>query len=112
MTRPLTQSKACPMGDADLVCLLQQQFPHPLIEQNTVDGIPTVWVDASHVGALLRYCKHELQPSYAMLYDITAIDERVRSYREGQPASDFTLVYQLLSLTGNAFVRIKVALMD
>ena len=112
MSVPLRQSKPCAMGDADLVLLLKQQFPHPLIEQNTADGIPSLWVDAQHVGALLHYCKHELHPGYTMLYDLTAIDERVRSRREGQPPSDFTVVYQVLSLTGNTFLRIKVALMD
>ena len=112
MTVPLLQPNTCAMGDPDLVLLLQQRFPHPLIEQSTADGIPSIWVDAGHISALLHYCKHELQPGYAMLYDLTAIDERVRSHREGQPTSDFTVVYQLLSLTGNFFLRIKVALMD
>ena len=37
-----------------------------------------------------------------MLYDLTAIDERTRTHREGQPASDFTVVYHLLSLERNA----------
>ena len=112
MTVPLLQPNTCAMGDPDLVLLLQQQFPHPLIEQSTADGIPSIWVDAGHVSALLHYRKHQLQPGYAMLYDLTAIDERVRSHREGQPTSDFTVVYQLLSLTGNFVLRIKVALMD
>ena len=112
MTKRVLEANPHPMGDAALVLLLQQQFPHPLMEQSTADGIPSLWVDASHVGALLHYCKHQLQPSYAMLYDLSAIDERVRSHRADQPASDFTVVYQLLSLTGNAFLRIKVALMD
>ena len=47
-----------------------------------------------------------------MLYDLTAIDERMRTHREGQPASDFTVVYHLLSFDRNEYVRIKVALAD
>ena len=45
-----------------------------------------------------------------MLYDLTAIDERKRVHREGQPASDFTVVYHLLSYDRNEYIRIKVAL--
>ena len=33
-----------------------------------------------------------------MLYDLTAIDERMRVHRDGQPPSDFTVVYHLLIL--------------
>ena len=45
-----------------------------------------------------------------MLYDLTAIDERMRIHPEGPPASDFTLVYHLLSFDRNEYVRIKVPL--
>ena len=47
-----------------------------------------------------------------MLFDLTAIDERQRFHRQDQPASDFTVVYHLLSYERNADVRIKVALAD
>ncbi len=47
-----------------------------------------------------------------MLYDLTAIDERMRQHREGQPASDFTVVYHLLSFDRNEYLRIKVALAE
>ena len=45
-----------------------------------------------------------------MLYDLTAIDERIRADRGDQPARDFTVVYHLLSFDRNADVRLKVAL--
>jgi NADH-quinone oxidoreductase subunit C/D len=45
-----------------------------------------------------------------MLYDLSAIDERTRVHREGQPPSDFTVVYHLLSFDRNEYLRIKVAL--
>ena len=45
-----------------------------------------------------------------MLYDLFAIDERTRANRAGQPDSDFTVVYHLLSLDTNEDMRIKVAL--
>ena len=47
-----------------------------------------------------------------MLYDLSAIDERMRVHREGQPASDFTVVYHLLSFERNEYMRIKVALAE
>ncbi len=45
-----------------------------------------------------------------MLLDITAIDERSRTHREGQPPADFSVVYHLVSLDKNQDVRVKVAL--
>lgn len=78
--------------------------------QVTRDAIPTLWVEASQVKALLSFLKAQLSPPYSMLYDLTAIDERARSHREGQPASDFTVVYHLLSLERNNHIRLKVPL--
>lgn len=93
-----------------LISEVKQLFPHELGIQATADGMPTLWVDKAHIKELLKVCKHDLKAGFAMLYDLTAIDERVRAHREGQPASDFTVVYQLLSFQRNAFIRIKVAL--
>jgi NADH-quinone oxidoreductase subunit C/D len=45
-----------------------------------------------------------------MLFDLTAVDERLRSHREDQPPADFTVVYHLLCLEQNADIRIKVGL--
>lgn len=45
-----------------------------------------------------------------MLFDLTAIDERFRTHRDSMPETDFTLVYQLLSLERNEFIRVKVPL--
>ncbi|HVW64543.1 MAG TPA: NADH-quinone oxidoreductase subunit C/D [Nitrosospira sp.] len=78
--------------------------------QATRDAVPTQWVERSRVCDILRYLKLEAERPYRMLYDLTAIDERTRIHREGQPASDFTVVYHLLSFARNADIRIKVAL--
>ncbi len=45
-------------------------------------------------GETVRFAplKH-LQIRIRMLYDLTAIDERGRTHRDGQPPSDFTVVY-------------------
>ncbi|MBI2817023.1 MAG: NADH-quinone oxidoreductase subunit C/D [Acidobacteria bacterium] len=78
--------------------------------QPTADGIPTLWVSRDRVRDVLRYLKHDLPNPYRMLFDLTAIDERVRLHRAGQPASDFTVVYVLLSFDRNSYIRIKVPL--
>lgn len=90
---------------------LRQRFSEQtLLAQDTADGIPTLWVAGEHLLAVLDYLKHEAPQPFRTLYDLTAIDERERQWRPGQPASDFTLVYHLLSYERNADLRLKVAL--
>ena len=81
-----------------------------LVAQKTTDRVPTFWVPATRIKETLQYLKRHAPKPYRMLYDLTAIDERERRGRQGQPASDFTVVYHLLSMDRNADVRIKVAL--
>src|SRR6185437_6093164 len=83
-----------------------------LASQSTHDGIPTFWVASAIAHDALDYLRKGVAHPYRMLFDLTAIDERQRSHRQDQPASDFTVVYHLLSYERNADVRIKVALAD
>lgn len=78
--------------------------------QPTRDDVPTIWVRPDEAGRVLRHLKEGIERPYRMLYDLTAIDERERRHRPEQPASDFTVVYHLLSFERNADVRIKVPL--
>lgn len=78
--------------------------------QETRDGVPTLWVERGRLRELLSHLKRGVRPPYRMLYDLTAIDERLRTRREGQPPADFTLVYHLFALEGDREVRIKVPL--
>ena len=78
--------------------------------QETRDRIPTFWVKKDHVHGLLNHLKREIDKPYKMLYDLSAIDERMRTHRDGQPPSKFTVVYHLLSFDRNEYLRIKVAL--
>ena len=82
------------------------------VSQQTHDQIPTFWLDRDRVPALLRFLKEEIDRPYKMLYDLTAIDERMKAHRDGTPASDFTVVYHLLSFDRNEYLRIKVALAE
>jgi len=80
--------------------------------QETVDKVQTLWVCADAAHRVLKFLKTQVAEPYPMLYDLTAIDERVRSHRNGQPSSDFTVVYQLYSFDRNDYIRIKVPLAE
>ncbi|BFU92970.1 MAG: NADH:ubiquinone oxidoreductase, chain C,D [Nitrospira sp.] len=80
--------------------------------QETSDGIPTVWTTKERAREVLGYLKTEVERPYKMLYDLTAIDERVRRVRQGQSLSDFTVVYHLLSFERNEDVRLKIPLAE
>lgn len=92
---------------------LRERFGSAIIAtQPTRDGIPTLWITRGQICNVLRHLKNEVDQPYRMLYDLTAIDERMRAHRDGQPASDFTVVYHLLSFDRNEYIRLKVALAD
>lgn len=76
--------------------------------QHCADNTPTLWVDTDHLLNVLRF----LKPHYPMLYDLFAIDERLREHRAGQPSADFSVVYHLLSFSPVAEIRLKVALIE
>jgi NADH-quinone oxidoreductase subunit C/D len=80
------------------------------VVQPTVDGMPTLWISKDDITKILTCLKREVAKPYMMLYDLTAIDERRRNNRQGQPNSDFTIVYHLMSFERNEDLRIKVAL--
>ena len=80
--------------------------------QETGDGIPTVWTTKEKAREVLGYLKTEVERPYKMLYDLTAIDERVRRVRQGQSPSDFTVVYHLLSFERNEDLRLKIPLTE
>lgn len=78
--------------------------------QATADEIPTFWIAPERAHDALEWLKDGINRPYRMLYDLTAIDERMRNHSEGAPASDFTVVYHLLSFERNQYVRVKVPL--
>lgn len=96
---------------ADIIRQLHNTFRDAnLAEQTSRHGIPTLWVSREHVRAVLQHLKTSVERPYRMLYDLTAIDERVRFHRHDQPASDFTVVYHLLSYERNEDIQLKVPL--
>lgn len=89
-----------------IVAKLFEEFgAQAFVVQNTIDDIPTLWIQAELLHPVLTF----LKPDFPMLYDLFGIDERLREHREDQPESDFTVVYHLLSLTQNLDIRLKLA---
>jgi NADH-quinone oxidoreductase subunit C/D len=79
-------------------------------EQVGRDGTPVYWVGAERLRETLRQLKERKPAPFSMLYDLTAIDERRRRHRVGEPASPFTAVYHLMAHENADEVRIKVPL--
>ena len=71
--------------------------------------MPTFKVDGAGLKDVLRFLKHEAQPKFGRLDDLTAVDEATRKQREDYP--DYTLVYHLLSYENAARIRLKVDLL-
>ena len=83
-----------------------------LTPQTTADGIATFWVAPDKIHSALAHLKSGVDQPYRMLYDLTAIDERMRTHSQDDPASDFTVVYHLLSFDRNEYIRIKAPLRE
>ncbi|HEU4682931.1 MAG TPA: NADH-quinone oxidoreductase subunit C/D [Nitrospira sp.] len=100
--------------DAAVADELREQFGlvHLLAVQEGKDGIPTIWIDKSRLHQTLRHLRTEVPKPYAMLFDLSAIDERERQHRDGMPNAPFTQFYHLVSLGRNASVRVKVPLRE
>ncbi|MGE3151799.1 MAG: NADH-quinone oxidoreductase subunit C/D [Nitrospiraceae bacterium] len=99
------------MGRTTIVDELRGRFGQDAFSiQPTSDELPTVWTSTERVREMLQYLKDEANRPYKMLYDLTAIDERVRRVKPDQPSGDFTVVYHLLSFERNEDIRLKVPL--
>lgn len=97
---------------AEVVIELQARFgAHALHVQNTRTGIPVVWIDRDKITDALRFLNKVARP-YNMLFDLHAVDERLRTHRDGMPQADFTVFYHLLSIERNSDVILKVALAE
>ena len=95
----------------DIIKELQQQFgPAILAVTPARDAVATLWLRRERLHDVVQFLKAYCALPYVMLYDLTAIDERDRQRRNGEPASDFTMVYHLISFERNSDVRLKVPL--
>jgi NADH-quinone oxidoreductase subunit C/D len=95
---------------ANPVDILRERYGPGLLSELTRDAIPTVWVPRERIRDVLAHLKSGISPSYPMLYDLTAIDNRVRVNQVDAPPSDFTVIYHLFSFERNEYIRVKTAL--
>ena len=97
-------------NNTDLITFLLKHLDSgQVIAQPACDDVATLWVQESQLRKALLLLKGKPY-EFSLLLDIYAIDERLRQHRNGQPASDFTVVYHLMSVQKNRDVRIKLAL--
>jgi len=90
---------------------LRERFADAVLHgERSKDGFETIWVASEHIIPVMIFLKNEIEKPFGMLYDLTAIDERFRNKRNGQPPSTFTIVYHLISFDRNESIRIKVPL--
>ncbi len=98
--------------DLSLFSAIKERYDDKVVlaRQDCCDNILTIWVVGERLADILKFFKNEINRPFRMLYDLTAIDERMRSKKPVQPESDFTIVYHLTSFERNADIRIKVPL--
>ncbi len=99
-------------AEHEVVRELHLQFgAEVLVFQTTLDNVPTLWVQREKLIDILAFLRKLPRP-YVMLYDLSAIDERLRQNRLGAPSLDYTVFYHLISIERNSDIRIKVALKE
>ncbi|TWV95176.1 NADH-quinone oxidoreductase subunit C/D [Chitinophaga pinensis] len=95
-------------ADNNILTPLQQRFGFDASQQqNTADGILTLWVGKTDIVSTVQFLQ---QNAYLSLYDLCGIDERDRARKEQLPVADFSVVYLLFSFKDNNFIRLKVPL--
>lgn len=78
--------------------------------QDTPDDLLTLWIAPDALIPVLSLLKSLADKPFSMLFDLYAVDERLRLDKHELPAKDFTVVYQLKSIGRNQDVRLKVTL--
>ena len=101
-----------PVATQGVIDHLGVLFGDELSVQQTIDGIPTLWVPRQILLEVLKTLKTDPLCAYEMLFDLSAIDERSRRTGADPHSADFTVFYHLVSFSRNTDVRIKVALSD
>jgi NADH-quinone oxidoreductase subunit B/C/D len=91
--------------EQSLAASLKERFGEQVSEIQPTLDMPTFKVAGPGLNDILRFLKHEAQPKFGRLDDLTAIDETAR--REKQQFSDYTLVYHLLSYENASRIRLK-----
>ncbi len=95
-------------SDQSLVVTLKERFGEQVQQVSPTSDMPTFKVAGAGLKDILRFLKHDAQPKFGRLDDLTAIDETARREKGNYP--EYTLVYHLLSYENAARIRLKVEL--
>ncbi len=97
--------------DPSVLTSIKEKFGDKLIAiRYSAESTLVVWTSNDNCKDLLRFLKYGIEDPFRLLYDITAIDERRKLNKNGEPSGEFTMVYHLTSLGRNQDIRIKVPL--
>ncbi len=83
-------------------------YADAILAERDAGDVVELTVRPNGLVPVLTALKRDVRQPFAMLFDLSAVDERVR--RDGPPDHAFTLVHHLFSLERNAFVRVKTPL--
>ncbi len=98
------------MIKAHIADILQTRFPDAVLgTELTKDEVPSLWIKKDFLHAVCAYLKNDIEKPYRMLFDLSAIDERLRTHKK-EPFRDFTVVYHLFSFQRKEFIRLKLPL--
>ncbi|ANF59477.1 NADH-quinone oxidoreductase subunit C/D [Halotalea alkalilenta] len=100
------------MDSAPVVQALMQRFGADRFHfQNTLTGMPVLWIAREDLLEVMRFLRQG-EHAFEMLFDLHAVDERLRGNRQGLPEADFTVFYFLTDLSRGRDLMLKVALAE
>ncbi|WP_082890263.1 NADH-quinone oxidoreductase subunit C/D [Halotalea alkalilenta] len=109
-----SRGPALPEGldSAPVVQALMQRFGADRFHfQNTLTGMPVLWIAREDLLEVMRFLRQG-EHAFEMLFDLHAVDERLRGNRQGLPEADFTVFYFLTDLSRGRDLMLKVALAE
>lgn len=80
-----------------------------VVQKSDHIGFPVLWIQRNKLLEIGKFI-HTLLKPYVMLFDLHAIDERLRTYRKQLPKADFSIFYHLISIKNNQDIMLKIAL--
>ncbi|NIH16689.1 MAG: NADH-quinone oxidoreductase subunit C/D [Buchnera aphidicola (Periphyllus lyropictus)] len=79
--------------------------------QSTSINFPIIWIEKNNLLKVINFlCKKN--KFYNMLFDLHAVDERLRINKKNLPKVDFSVFYHFLSTSKNSDIMLKVSLFE
>lgn len=79
--------------------------------QSTRIGAPVFWIERNFLLPIIKFLTR-LQKPYVFLFDLHAVDERLRINRACLPLADFSVFYHFISIDRNKDLILKVPLLS